>query len=78
MWTGSRNLEKPIVRCEYVDNDAAITVPIGCHIIEKEERMTEYGGYSYIKYRLPRGYDRAWLLQKHGGGQIRGSVFPPL
>ena len=78
MWTGSRNLEKPIVRCEYVDNDAAITVPIGCHIIEKEERMTEYGSYAYIKYRLPQACDRGQLPRKHGGGQVHEGIFPPL
>ena len=59
MWTASRNLEKPIVRSEYVDNDASLTVPLGCHILEKEERVSEFGSYCYIKYRLPRRYDHA-------------------
>lgn len=53
MWTASRNLKKPIVRSEYVPNDTALAVPVGCHIIEKEERVTEFGSYCYIKYRLP-------------------------
>ena len=48
MWTASRNLEKPIVRSEYVDNDASLTVPLGCHILEKEERVSEFGSYCYI------------------------------
>ena len=53
MWTASRNLKKPVVRSEYVPNDTMLAVPIGCHIIEKEERVTEFGSYCYIKYRLP-------------------------
>ena len=48
MRTASRNLEKPIVRSEYVDNDASLTVPLGCHILEKEERVSEFGSYCYI------------------------------
>ena len=53
MWTGSRNLP----------NDTMLAVPVGCHIIEREERVTEFGSYCYIKYRLPR--------QRQGGGQIQ-------
>lgn len=52
MWTASRNMKKPVVRSEYVPNDTALAVPVGCHIIEKEERVTEFGSYCYIKYRL--------------------------
>lgn len=56
MWTGSRNLEKPTVTVCYVDNDAALTVPLGCHVLEKEERVTEFGSYCYIKYYIPSKY----------------------
>lgn len=62
MWTGSRNLQKPVVKSCYVPNDTMLAVPVGCHIIEREERVTEFGSYCYIKYRLPR--------QRQGGGQI--------
>lgn len=58
LWTGSRNLEKPKVIVSYVDNDASLTVPVGCHIIEREEKTTEFGSYCYIKYRvIPKYWD---------------------
>lgn len=53
MWTASRNLEKPKVETCFVPDDTALAVPIGCHILEREEKVTEYGCYSYIKYRVP-------------------------
>ncbi|WP_298029594.1 hypothetical protein [uncultured Dysosmobacter sp.] len=56
MWTASRNMKKPIVKTAYVPNDTMLAVPVGCHIIEREEKVTEFGNYCYIKYRLPRGY----------------------
>lgn len=28
-------------------------VPLGCHILEKEEKVTEFGSYCYIKYKVP-------------------------
>lgn len=61
MWTASRNMKKPVVQTCYVPNDTMLAVPAGCHIIEKEERVTEFGSYSYIKYRIP---------YKQNGGQI--------
>lgn len=54
MWTGSRNLKKPIVETCYVSNDTTLTAPLGCHILEREERATEFGSYCYIKYRVPQ------------------------
>ena len=53
MWTASRNMKKPVVKSSYVPNDTTLTVPVGCHIIEREERVTEFGSYCYIKYRVP-------------------------
>ena len=52
MWTCSRNLEKPMVEVGFAQNDETLTVPHGCHVIEKEEKVTEYGSYCYIKYRM--------------------------
>lgn len=78
MWTASRNLEKPVVRREYVANDAALTVPIGCHILEKEERETEYGSYCYIKYRLPPHYDRAQSLRALDNQRAKVGLFSRL
>jgi len=53
MWTPSRNMVKPIVKSCYVPNDTMPAVPLGCHILEKDERVTEFGSYSYIKYKVP-------------------------
>ena len=53
MWTRSRNLEKPIVETCFVSDDTALAAPTDCTVLEREERMTEYGSYSYIKYRMP-------------------------
>ena len=53
MWTRSRNLVKPKVESDFVDDDTTLAAPPGCHILEKEEKVTEYGSYCYIKYRLP-------------------------
>ena len=53
MWTRSRNLSKPKVESCFVSDDTTLAVPPGCDTLEREERATEYGSYSYIKYRLP-------------------------
>lgn len=52
MWTRSRNLRQPVVEVCYVPDDTALSVPAGCHILEKEEKVTEYGSYCYVKYRV--------------------------
>lgn len=56
MWTRSRNLTEPIVETCFVSDDTALAVPPGCHVLEREEKATEYGSYSYIKYRVPSWY----------------------
>lgn len=53
MWTRSKNLEKPKVETCFVSDDTALTVPPGCFVLEREEKVNEYGSYSYIKYRVP-------------------------
>lgn len=58
MWTSSRNLRKPEVESKLVHNDAELTVPAGCFVLEKEEKVTEFGSYCYIKYRVPRSMGR--------------------
>ncbi len=61
MWTGSRNLEKPQVLTCFVPDDETLAVPVGCHIIEREEKVTEYGSYCYIKYRIvPKRKEKPW------------------
>lgn len=61
MWTRSRNLEQPVVESCFVPDDTALAVPPGCFVLEREERATEYGSYSYIKYRVP-----SWRRQHSG------------
>lgn len=53
MWTRSHNLVKPLIETCFVSEDTALTVPPGCFVLEREEKVTEYGSYSYIKYRVP-------------------------
>lgn len=56
MWTASKGLIKPKITTLYVPNDTALTVPAGCHVLEHDERQTEFGSYEYIKYRVPENY----------------------
>lgn len=53
MWTRSRNLVKPTVESYFVPEDETITAPPGAYVLEKEERVNEFGGFCYLKYRLP-------------------------
>lgn len=54
MWTRSRNLKKPVVETCFVPEDTTLAVPPGCDTLELKEERTEWGSYSYIKYRLPQ------------------------
>lgn len=56
MWTASRNMVKPVVESSYVPNDTMLAAPLGCHVLEKEERVTEFGSYCYIKYKVPANW----------------------
>lgn len=53
MWTGSTNLLKPIEESYWVSDNETIDPPKGSTIIEREEKVTEYGSYSYCEYILP-------------------------
>lgn len=53
MWTRSRNLDKPKVESDFVPDDTTLAASPGCYVLEKEEKIAEYGSYCYIKYRLP-------------------------
>lgn len=53
MWTPSKNLDKPKVTYSYVGNDETLSPPIGAHVLEWEEKVTEFGSYCYIKYYFP-------------------------
>ena len=53
MWTRSRNLAPPDIESYFVSDDEALQAPPGAQVLEREEKQNEYGGYSYLKYRLP-------------------------
>lgn len=54
MYVPSRNLQKPIVICELVDDDASIEAPPGAvEVIESSDR-NEFASYKFVKYRMPR------------------------
>lgn len=53
MWTRSRNLAPPTVESYFVPDDETIQPPPGAYVLEREERMNEYGSFSYLKYWLP-------------------------
>lgn len=71
MWTGSRNLDKPKVEVCFVPDDTTLAAPAGCHIIEKEEKISEFGSYCYIKYRLPEKPKRKSARKKGTGKSAR-------
>lgn len=75
MWTASRNMEKPLIETSYVGNDETLTAPPGCHVLEREERVTEFGAYCYIKYYVPPTY---WGKQAGGQPAQAGGVQPLL
>lgn len=59
MWTGSKNIRKPRVVTRYVPNGTTLETPLNCHILEKEEKRTEFGSYCYIKYyKIPNYWNR--------------------
>ena len=53
MWTRSRNLELPKIESHFVSDDETIQPPPGAYVLEREEKQNAYGGFSYLKYRLP-------------------------
>lgn len=75
MWTASRNLEKPIVRTEFVSNDTALAAPVGCHVLEREEKMNEFGSYRYIKYMLPHWYSQDAARIQNAGRAARRAAY---
>jgi hypothetical protein len=54
MWNGSRNLKKPVIETCWVQDNAIIEPPAGSVVIERENKITEYGSYSYCEYIMPK------------------------
>ena len=67
MWVSSKNLRQPIIEREFVPNDTALAVPSEGYVIEKGGKDTEYGSYTYIKYRIlpPRTTQRKPFYQEY-------------
>ena len=58
MWTPSKNLKKPEVTVSWVDENETLIAPVGCYVYESESSYNEFGGYSYIKYRILKPKNR--------------------
>ncbi len=53
-WVCSLNLKQPVIESSFVPDSAAPVVPPEAHIIEREERINEWGGFQYVKYWQPQ------------------------
>lgn len=52
-WVSSRNLVRPTVHSELVDDNVTITAPPGARLLDHDSTTNEYGSYDYICYLLP-------------------------
>lgn len=53
MWTPSKKLIRPAVESSFIDDNETIQPEPGAHVIERDEKMNEFGTYVYLKYLLP-------------------------
>lgn len=58
-WVSSRNLARPKVESELVEDNVTITAPPGARILDRDTKTNEYGSYDYICYLLPPETPRA-------------------
>ena len=75
MWVGSLKLEKPIIEISFVPDSAVLTAPPDSRILEREEKTTEYGSYSYLKYILPP--EKPTKQERRQGGKERNTERQP-
>ena len=61
-WVCSLNLKQPVIESSFVPDGDAVAVPPDAHVIEREERLNEWGSFQYVKYWLPL---RSQLVQSH-------------
>jgi len=52
-YSGSRNLVKPQADSRMVDDGESVGVPPGAYVIERENKVNEFGSFDYIFYLLP-------------------------
>lgn len=69
-WRTSRNVKKPVVKPEYVEDGAALSPPPGSFILDRTECENCYGRFAHIMARLPEKRDT-----EKGENQPWGSVY---
>ena len=52
-WSYTRNVRRPEKDSFFVDDNATLSVPEGCIILDRAERKTSFGEYQFIKYEIP-------------------------
>ena len=62
MWVPSKGLQQPEVESYFVPDDTALAVPPNCEVIEREEKVTEYGSLFLceIQNPPPKAEEPAW------------------
>ena len=53
MWVPSRNLARPVQKCDWIDERMTLEPPPGATILESSSERNEFGEYVYLKYLLP-------------------------
>lgn len=51
-WTPSRGMKKPTIKTVYVPNNTTLKPPLNCHIMDREIKEKEFGGYAYYEYYI--------------------------
>lgn len=53
-WTPSRGLNRPVVDSSDVPDNVTLEAPAGAISVETDRVQTEFGGYVFVKYWMPR------------------------
>lgn len=53
MWTPSKNLQRPIQKCDWIDDRVTLEPPPGATVLESCSERNEFGEFVYLKYLLP-------------------------
>lgn len=52
-WFYTRNIKRPVVEVDWVDEETDIIIPEGTIVMQNEKVRTEFGSCHYVKYRYP-------------------------
>lgn len=52
-WSNTRNIARPIIETEWVDDDCDIVIPDGTIVMQDEKVKNEFGSWHFVKYRYP-------------------------